>query len=236
MAELVDALGLGSSVFMTWRFKSSQRHFGGSMINVYDDWLQPELKNILRDTFLSSNLPWYLPSTKWYTVPQSVADNFSEDDRVITSPQMVHPVIIEGWEQHTGGHEALLMYFIRSFFEQISQDRDLDVYIHRMKANLMHRQICEKPLFFNPPHIDHVGAAPDGRFAAVCLYYVDDSDGDTFFFDEDWDIIQRVTPKAGRMVLFRNDLYHASSPPQKNEGRIVLNTNIFLPNEAGCLV
>ena len=26
MAELVDALGLGSSVFMTWRFKSSYRH------------------------------------------------------------------------------------------------------------------------------------------------------------------------------------------------------------------
>ena len=28
MAELVDALGLGSSVFMTWRFKSSYRHLG----------------------------------------------------------------------------------------------------------------------------------------------------------------------------------------------------------------
>ena len=28
MEELVDALGLGSSVFMTWRFKSSYRHLG----------------------------------------------------------------------------------------------------------------------------------------------------------------------------------------------------------------
>ena len=105
-----------------------------------------------------------------------------------------------------------------------------------MKANLMHRQICDKPLFYNPPHIDHLGEIPDGYFAAVCLYYIDDSDGDTFFFDEDWDIIQRVSPKAGRMVLFQNDIYHASSPPQENNGRIVLNTNIFLPNEARCLV
>ena len=28
MAELVDALGLGSSVLATWRFKSSYRHLG----------------------------------------------------------------------------------------------------------------------------------------------------------------------------------------------------------------
>ena len=209
------------------------------MINVYDDWLQPELKNILRDTFLSSNLPWYLPSTKWHTVVQEISDKFEDDDRVIDSSQMVHPVIIQGYEQHTGGHEALLMFFIRCFFEQISgsnPDVNLCVNIQRMKANLMHKQICDKPLFFNPPHIDHVTGIPEGHFAAVCLYYIDDSDGDTFFFDEEWDIIQRVTPKAGRMVLFDNDVYHASSPPQKHPGRLVLNTNVFLPNEARCLV
>ena len=206
------------------------------MINVFDDWLQPELKEIIRDTFLSGNFPWYFPSTRWSTVPPEIRNKYIDDDRVIDSSQMVHPVIIQGYEQHTGGHEALLMYFIRSFFEQISQDVDLDIIIYRMKANLMHRQICDKPLFYNPPHIDHLGEIPDGYFAAVCLYYIDDSDGDTFFFDEDWDIIQRVSPKAGRMVLFQNDIYHASSPPQENNGRIVLNTNIFLPNEARCLV
>ena len=220
---------------MTWRFKSSYRHFRGNMITVYDDWLQPELQNILKNTFLSSNLPWYLPSTKWSTVVPEVVDKFKDDDRVINSSMMVHPVIIRGYEQHTGGHEALLMYFIRSFFQIIS-DTDICVNIHRMKANLQHKQLCSKPIFFNPPHIDHVEDIPKDHFAAVCLYYIDDSDGDTFFFDNEWDIIQRVTPKAGRMVLFENEVYHASSPPQKNDGRIVLNTNIFLPNEARCLV
>lgn len=205
------------------------------MINVYDDWLQPELKDIVKNTFLSSNLPWYLPSTKWSTVVPEILDKFENDERVINSSMMVHPIIIQGYEQHTGGHEALLMYFIRSFFEIIS-DIDICVNIHRMKANLQHKQPCSKPIFFNPPHVDHVNDVPEDHFAAVCLYYIDDSDGDTFFFDAEWDIIQRVTPKAGRMVLFENEVYHASSPPQKNNGRIVLNTNVFLPNEARCLV
>jgi len=206
------------------------------MINVYDDWIAPELRNIVRDTLFSSNFSWYLPSTKWSTVPHEIRARFEDNDQVIDSAQMVHPMIIQGWEQHTGGHEALMMFLIRSFFEQISDNRNLNINVHRMKANLMHKQICDKPLFYNPPHVDHLGEIPDDHFAAVCLYYVDDSDGDTFFFDQDWDIIQRVTPKAGRMVLFENEVNHASSPPQEYEGRIVLNTNIFLPNEARCLV
>jgi len=205
------------------------------MITVYDDWLQPELQSIIKDTFLSNNLPWYLPTTRWSTVVPGILNKFEDDDRVIDSSQMVHPVIIQGYEQHTGGHEGLLMYFIRSFFEIIS-DEGMCVTIHRMKANLQHKHICDKPVFFNPPHIDHVSDIPKDHFAAVCLYYIDDSDGDTFFFDDEWDVIQRVTPKAGRMVLFENEVYHASSPPQKYDGRIVLNTNIFLPNEARSLV
>lgn len=205
------------------------------MINVYDDWLQPELKNILKNTFNSSNLPWYLPSSKWSTVAPEIRDKFKNDERVIDSPMMVHPVIIQGYEQHTGGHETLLMYLIESFFEKLS-DTSMCVEIHRMKANLQHKYPCSKPIFFNSPHIDHTKDIPKDHFAAVCLYYIDDSDGDTFFFDDEWNIIQRVTPKAGRMVLFKNEVYHASSPPQQNGGRIVLNTNVFLPNKVRNLI
>ena len=36
----------------------------------------------------------------------------------------------------------------------------------------------------------------------VCLYYVNDADGDTFFFDKNREIVDRVTPKKGSMVVF----------------------------------
>jgi hypothetical protein len=56
----------------------------------------------------------------------------------------------------------------------------------------------------------------------VCLYYVNDTDGDTFFFDKEKKIVERITPKKGRMVVFDGLTFHASSMPSKNY-RITLN-------------
>jgi hypothetical protein len=67
----------------------------------------------------------------------------------------------------------------------------------------------------------------------VGLYYVNDSDGDTVFFNEKFDPsdtdpnsvpaipenpteLHRVSPKAGRMVFFDGSIYHASTKPQSN--------------------
>jgi hypothetical protein len=56
----------------------------------------------------------------------------------------------------------------------------------------------------------------------VCLYYVNDTDGDTFIFDkkrnddidlEDIQVVQQISPKKGRCVLFDGNTYHASSGP-----------------------
>jgi hypothetical protein len=59
------------------------------------------------------------------------------------------------------------------------------------------------------------------------LYYVNDSDGPTTFF-ENLDIIDSISPKRGRCVLFPGDTYHASSCPQKSDIRIVCNYNFLL--------
>ena len=56
------------------------------------------------------------------------------------------------------------------------------------------------------------------------LYYVNDSDGDTKFFDNDYNQIQSVTPKKGRAVFFNSNLLHAGSNPIKNDVRIVVNS------------
>lgn len=71
----------------------------------------------------------------------------------------------------------------------------------------------------------------------VCLYYVFDSDGDTVFFDKksdseerpsfkDYKIIDRVTPKQGRVVLFDGRQYHANYLPRKSDVRSVINMNL----------
>jgi len=58
----------------------------------------------------------------------------------------------------------------------------------------------------------------------VVLYYVNDSDGDTFLFDGP-EIRQRVSPKKNRAVIFDGSIYHASSNPNTTK-RAVINFNV----------
>jgi len=71
----------------------------------------------------------------------------------------------------------------------------------------------------NNPHVDL-----DDKSHTVVLYYVNDSDGDTFFFDENMNIEKRITPKRGKAVMFDGSIFHASSMPSKKP-RITLNLN-----------
>jgi len=64
----------------------------------------------------------------------------------------------------------------------------------------------------------------------VFLYYLNDSDGDTIFFNKKFgsdegsmDIIETVSPKAGTGIVFDGSYFHSSTPPSDNLLRIVLN-------------
>lgn len=92
---------------------------------------------------------------------------------------------------------------------------------------------------YNNPHTDY----QEDHYSAI--YYLNDSDGDTFFFKEyddpnfgtiqqRWDKIQSitnftveksVTPKKNRIVIFDGHQFHASSHPKESPYRIILNVN-----------
>jgi hypothetical protein len=80
--------------------------------------------------------------------------------------------------------------------------------------------MLEKPLHHNP-HTD----SPEEHMTV--LLYLTDTDGDTFFFDDDGDIVERVTPKLGRAVKFNGNHIHASSSPT-NGTRIAANFNYLV--------
>jgi hypothetical protein len=100
--------------------------------------------------------------------------------------------------------------------------------IVRLKANILlhNKDMVEGK--YNHAHID--GDLPHN----VLVYYVNDSDGDTFIFNEKYKtsfdkltIKQRITPKKGRVVIFPGEYMHTSSNPIKSQKRIIINCDIL---------
>jgi hypothetical protein len=93
--------------------------------------------------------------------------------------------------------------------------------VYRLMTNI---QTIRPKWTMNAPH-------PDTRldkFITV-LYYVNDSDGDTFFFDGD-ECISRVKPIKGTAAMYPSNTWHAGSTPVEHETRVVINM-VFGPNK-----
>jgi hypothetical protein len=86
----------------------------------------------------------------------------------------------------------------------------------------------DNSMLHNTPHVD------DSVPHWVLIYYVNDSDGDTFIFNETGDQINissltiqhRVTPRQGRIVIFDGKYLHAGMHPTLSDFRSVINFNI----------
>jgi hypothetical protein len=103
---------------------------------------------------------------------------------------------------------------------------------NRIKANMLFNMEGVK---LQPPHVDGQGIGEDGVVECVgkksLLYYVNNSDGDTVFYNEKYtgqplDYLtekMRVSPKKGRAVIFDSNQVHAASIPTEKAYRVVIN-------------
>lgn len=114
---------------------------------------------------------------------------------------------------------------------------DLDSII-RIKANIQTKVSRKFKDKYNLPHIDCENETKN----YTLIYYINDSDGDSYFFNErviarskeefikqvkNLTVYKKVTPKRGRLVLFRSDILHAGSHPIQNDFRMVINYNFY---------
>ena len=60
----------------------------------------------------------------------------------------------------------------------------------------------------------------------VCLYYANDSEGDTIFYNENNEVIKQVSPKKGRIIFFDGSIDHTGSS-SVNTVRALVNFNFI---------
>ena len=177
--------------------------------NIIDSKAQKEIQNII-----FNNIRWqFIPDV---TNPDNKQQRPGFNYRFITDPEKIHK-----W--HTE-----MCIIVDAACKKINFKR---------KDCLQGRSFLQLPLNLKDRSIDapHVDADVDHM---VVLYYVNNSDGDTIIYEnkfESYDNIplkkdliekKRVTPKAGRVVLFNGKHWHTSCQPEHNV-RCIINYNVI---------
>ena len=167
-------------------------------MKVIDDVLTEEEYKKLYDLVMDQNYGWY-----WNE--QSTAD-----EEIIENShnffQFVHVVILD--DEIRCGQSFGAFY---PLFEKLGCKQ-----VYRCKLNL---NVYDPTMGDNEHGVPHVDMLEEMNTA---VYYVNETDGDTYFFDDE---ITRVSPKANRAVTFNSMIKHAGAPPKLHKRRVVININ-----------
>jgi len=190
---------------------------------IIDDVLSEIHMNRLEEFTLNPYTPWYYNKFSSYS-KQEVVEQFISGGLQSSSEtfQFTHNFLMDGEFSRYYPEIAPLLASI-----PFSMDRILRV---KMNMTVVSKNLENKK--YGMPHLDY----PDYPENATAIYYVNDSDGDTFIFNErdknmDFDkltIKQQISPKKGRLVIFDGSLLHAGNNPTTDTPRVVININ-FIP-------
>jgi len=174
-------------------------------MKIYDGLVKKQNAKNIEEFLLKEDFPWFYAKSS--SGGARKIKGFSD------TVQFEHHFI-----SHEKGVTSQAIHYVMQMldWDNLREKVNVSENILRMKSNLL-LQTQNTP---NTPHIDY-------KFPhIVLLYYVNDSDGETIFYDGELNEIKKVTPKRGRIVVFDGNQYHSSTPPQKNKCRCVINFNL----------
>lgn len=192
-------------------------------ILIIDDCISKQLQDEIENTLTKAyyGFPWiYLDNITGSNIPEHL--------KKIGSIGFAHPFI---------DNRQILSNKFELFYPIVSEISK--------KINFNFKEIFAARAFMHVPYqpkyrdydFIHVDYTHPHR---VFLYYVNDADGETYFFDkkysvgddfdkinlEDIKILKKVKPKKGRVVIFDGMIYHASSAPT-DKIRCVVNFDLI---------
>jgi len=192
-------------------------------MQIIEIFIKPRIQDELVTLLTGGNFPYFYSSES--CVPAEYKEDEGEDARLtgsvlvdentVESPQFSHMFISDG---------AINSEAYRNVAPILNKLIDLvdeDYFVVKCKVSMSLTDVR----FEGKYHTPHIDNGFDDQITA--LYYVNDSDGDTLFFDDSGKITKRVTPKKGTLVLWKGKVFHAKSSPIKATSRVVININLL---------
>jgi hypothetical protein len=182
---------------------------------IIDDIYSNEQQDLILNQLTNDNFPWYLSKEN---VTAEIKNNKLINKNVVDIGQFGHTFY--NYENKIVSENSQWCSFILNMLQVFVDKFSIEKFeTFRIKANLLVSDKKYKKDTYGIPHID----MDENHY--VFIYYVNDSDGDTFLFENN-KLLKRISPKKGRVLLFNGDLYHAAGHPVKSNKRIVLNCNV----------
>jgi hypothetical protein len=201
------------------------------------------MKYIIIDNFLTKEQADYIEKSisvdnvvNFHDMPITVKSYKSMNNNLFKSCKAYLKQLIIHNEYTEKGFESIC----EPILFEIQRKFNCKLAVTNFRANLSDRD-CEEPTLKNDvPHVD-ILEIKDNMY--TCLYYVNDSEGDTILFNEtskgsifyddipeELTVLEKISPRKNRFVLFKSENLH-SAPAYTRVNRYVFNMNITTDKE-----
>jgi hypothetical protein len=192
-------------------------------IVVIDNVVPEQYQNLIESQMIAENVNWHYMKDITYDV-----DKIKDTSMIESKPAFAHKFYDreKGVISPAYGLVLPIVYFA------------CDKVKFQITEIIAVRSFLTIPLPSHMNSVDHPHVDREVSHLNV-LYYVNDADGDTVFYDktfrdisptqvrtEDLTIYKQVTPRKGRAVVFDGSRYHASTRPTTGS-RIVVNFGVW---------
>jgi hypothetical protein len=187
------------------------------MIIYYVNDIPIDLVDKVEEYILSADVPWCYQTFTIGEEEKKLQKPFLSKELIVNDHPIFHSLMYWAGKRYDSMNVVsnLSDYLIEYFGQNLIQE---ELNLGRVLAN-MTLPIKSAEGTIQQPHTDCAIGEPFYSF----LYYPTDSDGDTYFFDDNHETIAKASPLKGTGVLFNSDITHAGSLPIYNERRIAIN-------------
>lgn len=190
------------------------------MLKIFDDIIPKTTQNRIETIINGADFSWYIKENSVYAPGCNIPSFFN----MCKTIGYVKTVYSDG-----NIYDSRMLPWCLQILDSILDKEQINLTeLLRIQINLLYQNVDHsyKEGMWTTAHVDQ------DFDHNVLLYYVNETDGDTFLFNEKRDdtfseftIKDTVKPQKGRAILFDGKYYHAASNPININKRIAINFN-----------